>query len=304
MHSGQRAMASMIDAERVLEPLLLAFHEQIKVTNAEFGEAMRRAQTLRTALAREFEAPVYLCGSIEHGDALTPLDDVDLGVIVEGSLALAERTKSPTQLMNRASRAIESLLGGEFPDITTSFADQKRSVVVRFHPTHSGKRDFTADVIVALDYREGTGILVPNLNDQTWDRSDPIRHNEMIREANVATNQVLNMVVRIAKTWNRGRRKPLSSWNIKALALECITRPVSLTEGVYTLFHHAAASLTIGPTRDPAGVAAPIRFEIPRPQVLDHLRGACDALDEIRARASASDLIGVKNLIRIFLNLD
>jgi hypothetical protein len=66
-----------------LEKILNAARQKIQVTEGELHEARRRRGAITKALRREFPGSrAYVNGSIAHGDALTPLTDVDLGVVV------------------------------------------------------------------------------------------------------------------------------------------------------------------------------------------------------------------------------
>lgn len=273
-----------------LDPFLRNAEKRIAITPAEYAEAQNRLRVLKAALTEGVQERVYVNGSIEHGDAITPLKDIDLGVIIGDPVASIERQHSPVKMMTIVGEKIMNFANEHYPGMSISFAGQKRSIVVRFGgPSHSERMIFTADVIVALDYAEGQGVLVPNLLTDAWDRSDPVRHTELIRDANLLSDFSLNRVVRIAKQWNRVNGGPLSSWNIKALALACLTRPISVTEGLHTFFHFAADSLKSGLTPDPAGIASPISLEVPRSQVLRCLRRACDAIDEAIVSAESGD---------------
>ncbi len=274
-----------------LDPFLLDIEKSIAITPPEYGEARKRLHALTSAMNEGLPGQrVYFNGSIEHGDAMTPLNDIDLGVIFIDPAAHVESRHSPARMMTVVGRVIENFAARSYPDVSTSFADQKRSVVVHFASRqHAGDQDFTADVIAALDYPDGPGVLIPNLLTDSWDRSDPVRHTEMVHHANSSTQFTFNKVVRIVKLWSRRNGGPLSSWNIKALALSCLTKPTSMTEGLYAFFHFAAESLATGPTRDPAGIGAPIGLELPRDRVISHVRAACEGLDKAIANAASGD---------------
>lgn len=287
-----------------LEALLLTIDDRISITSIEYVEAWARLRRVKAALIEGFQEPVYINGSIEHGDALTPLNDIDLGIIFGEPVTTQEMRRSPTGLMGHVCEAIEKFANDQYPGISAGFIGQKRSVVVRFGTGHySTHQDFTADVIVALDYPEGRGVLVPNLLIDGWDRSDPITHSKMIRHANSLTGSALNRVVRIVKQWNRKNGEPLSSWNIKALALSCLTRPTSLTEGLHTFFRYAAKSLASGLTPDPAGIASPIGLESPRDQVLACLRQACSMFDRVIMSADSGRLDEARESLEGFLSI-
>ena len=64
-----------------------------------------------------------------------------------------------------------------------------------------------------------------------------------------------------AKAWNKQFVEPaLNSFNIVALALECIDTVIPLEVALHR-FEHAAASLALRRTEDPAGVSGPIKLE-------------------------------------------
>ncbi|KAB1153088.1 nucleotidyltransferase [Micromonospora sp. AMSO12t] len=282
----------------IADPLLSEIERRIAITPTEQAEAQRRLDYLVSTLAEEFEGEVYVNGSIIHGDGITPLNDIDLGVIFGEPTASRERFGSPASLVGAISREIEVRARSRGLHIATSLLAQKRAIVITFGE-HEGaaSHNFTADVIVALEYPDGPGILVPNLQSESWDRSDPMAHTEMILQANRVTGFAFNKIVRLVKHWNRATGKPLSSWNIKALALGCITHPLSLTQGVQVFFGHAVESLEKGLTPDPAGVALPANLELPRPQVMSRLHDAHDRVNAAILCATRDDVSGWRELI-------
>ncbi|MEV5902346.1 hypothetical protein [Streptomyces sp. NPDC052127] len=291
MAHGRDIKSQSSAAEQELEHLLLAIDQRIAVTSAEYTEAKERLHVLTSVLSKGFESRVYINGSIAHGDALSPLNDVDLGVILGEPWATTERHHSPIRIMKHACEVIETLASEYYPGLSADFTGQKRAVVVRFGSDARKQRyEFTADVIVALDCTRGSGVFIPNLQRNWWDRSDPIKHSEMIRQANSATDSSFNAVVRVVKQWNRKAGQPLSSWNIKALALSCILRPMPLLEGVHSFFYHARESLNSGLTPDPAGIGAPIGLEREKDEVLACLDDACEVLDQAIKDAISGNL--------------
>ena len=259
-----------------LEALLQAARHRIEVDDAELKEARDRRDLIGAALRREFPGSrTYVNGSIAHGDALTPLTDVDLGVVVFG----AERThgpgkRGPQDLEEQAAEAIRRELKGEFPKLVVTVKGRKRAVLVRFgDPVTPGQPDFTSDVIVALDVPGERGLWIPC--GDSWDRSDPEGHTKMVRAANRSSDAAYAQVVRLLKHWNRMNQKPLCSWNIKALALGCLIRRVSMLEGLRVWFDYAYKELSRrGETPDPAGVA-------PEPI---HLNESMDVCSDVSAR--------------------
>lgn len=272
------------DDPPTLEEHLEAARHRIQVDDDELTEARRRRRLLSDALEHEFVgSDTYINGSVAHGDALTPLTDVDLGVIVEES----KHTHGPgkkgcSDLQERAADAMREALKPEFPHASVEWRGRRRSVLVRFRkPVDPAEDDFTADVIVAIDNTHGEGLFIPNY--LGWDRSHPQEHTRLVKAANDGSRSTYARVVRLLKHWNRRNGHPLCSWNIKALALAVLTRPGRLLDGVLAWFDHAIDSLDQGLTEDPAQVAdkpSPINKDMTLRQVVDQLE---DARDQLRA---------------------
>jgi predicted nucleotidyltransferase len=272
---------SVPDRPPTLRELLELLRARIQVTPEELAEARRRRDLLAAALLDEFPGSrTYVNGSVAHGDALDPLTDIDLGVVV----AEAKDTHGPgkkgcADLQERAAKAIrDALKEEEFPDLRVEWKARKRSILVRFAKSvSSGEGDFTADVIVAIEHPD-KGLYIPN--HATWSRSHPEEHTRMIREANKTSQMTFARVVRLLKHYNRRNQHPLCSWNIKALALGAITASTRLVVGMKDWFDHAIEELSEGLTEDPAGVAEkPIALnELTRAQVVDQLERDRDRL--------------------------
>lgn len=267
-----------------LEELLTQARHRIEVTSEEIDEARSRREAIADALRREFPgSPVYFNGSLAHGDALTPLTDIDLGIIIaEAKDTYGPGKRGPRDLMDRAAAAIRRELKADFPRLTVQVEGCTRAAFVRFgDPVHAGEKDFTADVICAIDNTGDRGLFIPKM--PGWSRSAPNAHTQMIREAIENTHVAFAHIVRLLKHWNRSTGKPLVSWNIKALALGCLTSPTTQLAGLMTWFTYAANELDDGLTEDPAGVAEkPIKLGNgwTQMQVVTALREASKRLEE------------------------
>lgn len=274
-----------------LEALLTDARHRIEVTPPELDEAKRRRELIGQALKDAFPgARVYVNGSVAHGDALTPLNDVDLGVIVPNAdQGYGPGRKGPRELMDRAARTIRSELRAEFGDLRVEVEGRKRSILVKFNDAVTvGGKDFTADVVVAVDNPDGGGLFIPRFT--AWDRSHPQKHTELVRQAITDTKVAYAHVNRILKHWNRVHGHPLCSWNIKALGLPCLTQPVAQLDGLVTWFEHAITELERELTPDPAGVAdKPIKIneDMTRLQVVERLQSAQKQLTEAVALEKA-----------------
>lgn len=276
-----------------LNKVLEAARRNVEVEDGELDEARDRRDKLRNLLEKEFaNSDTYVNGSVAHGDALTPLTDVDVGVVVdEAAETHGPGRRGPRELMERAAQRIRDELAEEYAGLVVKVEGQTRALLVSFgDPVTPGQEDFTADVIVAIDNQDGDGLFIPN--GDGWDRSHPQAHTTMIRIANRdKTDYTYAKVVRLLKHWNRSNGSPVCSWNIKALALGCLTTRVTLVEGLAIWFAYAHDELGKGETQDPAGVAPePIHINesMTMAQVRDKLARAAQQL----AQAITWDVAG------------
>ncbi|MEV7345098.1 hypothetical protein [Streptomyces sp. NPDC093544] len=134
--------------------------------------------------------------------------------------------------------------------------------------------------MTAIPHPSGCGLYIPNtkIADQ-WDRADPITHTRMVLQAIKDTKVVFARTVRFLKHWNGTHSKPMCSWNIKALALDCLDQPMPLIDALQVFFTYAADEIDKGPTPDPADVAGPIPLNMPRREVHKRLSTARDYID-------------------------
>src|SRR3954453_19580525 len=183
-------------SEPPLEDRLTEARRRNEVTDDELAEARKRRSAIVTALGREFPGSrVYFNGSVAHGDALTPLTDIDIGVVIAEALHThGPGKKGPRDLMDRAAAAIRRALKAEYPKLTVQVEGCKRAVLVRFgDPVHPGEKDFTADVICAVDNLTGAGLYIPK--GHGWSRSHPEAHTRMVLDAIADTDVAFARVV-------------------------------------------------------------------------------------------------------------
>jgi hypothetical protein len=306
-----------LDQPPTLEQILEIARKRIEVSDAELNEARQRRKRIEGALKGEFPgSETYVNGSVAHGDALDPLTDVDLGVVV----AEAVETHGPgkkgcSDLEERAANAIRAELEDDFPDLRIEWKDRKRSILVNFRKPvaeshqEDGSADFTADVIVAIDNtepRDNAGLWIPRY--LGWDRSHPQEHTRMVAQANKKSRSTYARVVRLLKHWNRSNGKPVCSWNIKALGLDVLTQPTRLLDGLRDWFTHAIDSLSEGLTGDPAGVAEKpisINDDMTRTEVVARLQRAQDRLEKaIAYEESGYPLQAHEELAKMFNDED
>lgn len=274
-----------IDLDKVLAEAL----ERVQVNEPELVLAKEWRKDITDILRETFpDCRIYYNGSVAHGDALTPLVDVDLGVVVPNPDCEYGPDKiGPTPLQEKAAAALRKDLCKKHGDVYVYLEGQTRAIYVLFRePVFEGWENFSADVIIAIDNADDDGLFIPK--DDEWDRSDPETHTKLVHNAIDYTNVSFAWCVRLLKHWARTHEKPLCSWHIKAIALELFKGPVGLTEGVTRWFEYSAAAVAAGPVDDPAGVADPIDVEPgTREKVVRRLRQAHDGM--VQAQRLADD---------------
>lgn len=284
-----------------VDAMLTKARSSIEVTPQELAEARSRRGDIATALRGEFGGRVYYNGSVAHGDANTPLSDIDLGIVIpDPDHQYGPGRKGPGDLQARAVKAIRDGLADRFANLSVEYQGNKRSVLVRFRDPVGRGRDFTADVIVAVDNPTAAGLYIPRWH--MWDRSHPELHTDLVVTANGRTQATFARTVRLVKHWNRSNGRPLCSWNIKALALGVIDAPMSISDAVLGWFEYAEQELRRGPTPDPAGVAPkPIKVD-DLDVAVDKIAHAADQLREAYLLAAEGDTILAQDKLSKWMN--
>lgn len=276
-----------------------------KMSNAD-DEALSEARTRRNTVfdaATRFgkNLGTYPSGSVAMGVANNPVEDADGGLILDRrcfpTLGPDGDGETPTAVVAEIHAHVSSLIRQTWPNATVH--DMKRGLTIRMHTPLLNGQDPYVDLVIAMNRVSGSGLWIPNLTAGRWDASDPQKHVALITTGSRALRRCRARVVRLAKVWNKQFSSPgLSSFNIVALALECITTPEPIDVALLRFFDHAASSLAIRRTEDPARVSGPIKLEMPKDTVISRL-GA--ARDHLAAAIDADDLDAVASeLHRVF----
>ncbi len=104
----------------------------------------------------------------------------------------------------------------------------------------------------------------------------------------------------MAKGWNGQFADPaLLSFNLEAIAWECVEEDMSEVSALARVFHHGAEQLRVQNTPDPAEVSPPIKLLVDRPLAVERLEKAAQQMDraieneddEDAAREALSELL-------------
>jgi hypothetical protein len=233
---------------------------RIAVDDEVLEAARERRDLIRKILEEEFATRrTFRSGSLAHGTQNYPLADADLGVVLDRRVypGLGPDGDGPKDIAEKVRTVLRMRLQEDYPEVRF-YLGGRRAIKVTFNdPVGPDANDFTADVIVAVTREEG-GLWIPNLKENVWEPSHPEKHTELVVDRNKVTKSTFARVIRLAKHANKRHSKTVCSFNITALALECIRKRVSMQDGLTTLLQHMADSLKDGLTEDPAGISGTI----------------------------------------------
>jgi hypothetical protein len=153
--------------------------------------------------------------------------------------------------------------------------------------------------VVALERKDAPGVWIPNRPKDDWDPAHPAEHTRLFISGGRDLVRVRARAIRLAKGWNAQFAKPgLSSFNIEAIAWECVAESMSEAEALAEFFGYGAKQLAGPETDDPAGVSGPIRLLLDKDQVVNRLERASELMhaaldqedDEPRAKDALAEL--------------
>ena len=256
--------------------------KKISADDKALDEAQRRRrEVLRIAATFPGVLGTFGSGSVAMGVVNDPVEDADGGMILDRR---CYPTLGPDGDGDTPGDIVADLHGFLGPEVRETWPratvhDMKRGVTVRMHdPLWSGADPYV-DLVVAMNRRDAAGLWIPNLAAECWDASHPQRHVELMISGTRALRRTRARVVRLGKAWNKQYSEPaFSSFNMVALALECITTSMTIDTALLRFFEHAAASLAVGRTEDPAGVSGPIKLETTKDAAVSRLASARDHL--------------------------
>jgi hypothetical protein len=259
--------------------------QEIRATLAPSDRILREARKRRTRVltaARAFQGirDSYNSGSIAHGTANSDLD-ADCGIVLDRrtypDLGPDGDGDGPNELLSEFRDFVADTLAEEDEGIEVRLT-KRRAVKASFHQEVDGA-DPSVDLVMALERKSAPGIWIPNRPEDAWDPAHPAKHTELFTLGAADLVRTRARAVRLMKGWNTQYANPgLSSFNIEALAWECIEEATSEAEALAELFTYAAKELAGGETDDPAGVSGAIRLLIDQGDVVARLEKAAELL--------------------------
>lgn len=225
--------------------------KQISAEDATLEEARRRRrETLGISERVGGVLGSFASGSVAMGVVNDPVEDADGGIILDRreypSLGPDGEGDTPGDIVAELHALVGPAIREIWPKATVH--DMKRGITVRMHAPLLSGADPYVDVVVAMNRKDAPGLWIPNLVANCWDASHPPCHVELMLAGTRALRRTRARVVRLGKAWNKPYADPaLSSFNIVALALECITASMPIDKALLVFFEHAATATSIPP---------------------------------------------------------
>jgi len=230
------------------------FRSRLELTDKEQKDASRRQKDIRALMDNQFHvADDFLTGSYRRWTKTKPLKDVDIFCVLHDDQRAKYRTnKPPSVVLGDVESALVKKYGRD------NIKPLRRSVCVRFPDATDEERVMSFDVVPA--FAKSTHYEIPDTVTGGWIETNPKIHAAKATAANEAFGGEWKGMVRMAKSWNRAKKKPVDpSFLIEVMALE-ILRPPFGGDFPYEFaaFFATAADRIEEDWADPAGLGPPV----------------------------------------------
>jgi len=182
-------------------------------TDKESKDASRRQKEIRGVMDRSFHVKRdFLSGSYARWTKTKPLKDVDIFCVLGGE-DHKYRDDDPSVILKEVSRIMGEEYGAENVTIQT------RSVGIAFKNA-AEEEVMSFDVVTAFDADKH--YEVPDTkSSEKWTKTDPEIHKDLARDKHAAYSSEWKGLVRMVKTWNRHKDRPVKpSFLLEVMALE------------------------------------------------------------------------------------
>lgn len=253
----------------------------------------RRDLVAESAMEIEVSLRWFRSGSVAHATVNKPVSDADSGIVLDrrhekyAMLGPDGENEGPDDVIDELQRIVGPKVREKYPNAVVK--KSRRGLLVEFNQPVTAEEDPSVDLIVTLTRKDAEGLWIPDreATDEEWTSSHPEKHTDLFTGGTKELRTLRARVARMAKAWNNqwdeGDRA-LSSFNIAALAWECVTdSSVSLDRALTCWFRYAHDELDRANTKDPAGVSDPIRLLLDKSVAVERLGQAADDMDEALA---------------------
>jgi hypothetical protein len=197
------------------------FRSNLELTQKEQDDASRRQIEIRSVMDGAFKiAEDFLTGSYRRWTKTKPLKDVDIFCVLhDDERSKYREEKHPSVILDDTKKILITKYGSK------NVERQNRSVCVSFPDGEDDERVMSFDVVPA--FTKSTHYEIPDMATSTgWIETNPRVHADKATAANDAFKGEWKGMVRMAKSWNRARNKPIKpSFLIEVMALDIVRPP-------------------------------------------------------------------------------
>lgn len=185
------------------------FRQNIELSSDHRETASKRRNHLVSILEDDFEVlEAFPSGSIPRFTAVSGYADLDVIVTLHYSKHI--EGKKPSRIL----KAVRDCLG----EYRTKVRRNGQAVTLRYSTWPD------VDVVPASRTTDGNGNVlhynIPDMNQETWLRSQPKRHSEAMSQMNESCGPNFKRIVKMVKWWNHQHSALLQSFHIEVLALK------------------------------------------------------------------------------------
>lgn len=255
------------------------FRSRLELTQKEQDDASRRQQEIRGVMNAAFRITHdFLTGSYRRWTKTKPLKDVDIFCVFHDDERPRYRNdKLPSVILDAVERILIDKYGAQ------NVHKQRRSVTVDFPHSQDEELVMSFDVVPAFT-RVSHYEIPDTATAKGWTETNPKVHEELATAANAAFDGEWKGMVRMAKSWNRAKGKPVKpSFLIEVMALD-ILRPPFGGDFPYEFlaFFATAADRIDDAWPDPAGLGPPVSDSMNATERAAAKRALTDAHHAIR----------------------
>lgn len=257
---------------------------QIRPSQSEIDQASKSHNYVIYILKKKGESgdipPIvndFLTGSYKRGTKITPLDDVDIFIILNGSGLILYDS-------NRIGVEDDSIYGaykddhGFLSSIKILEAFKRTLPDIYSNVKRDGQAlniwlssyDIGLDLVPSFTTKDKDYYLIPSGHGKnTWLKTNPQKDEEIVNELDKRHNGLLKDIIRVVKYWNKKKNKNrLRSYHIEAIAVNVFQHQSSIRsyiEGLRIYFQNFIYYVSSCP--DPTGLGEPITSNLDRNQI-------------------------------------